>query len=250
MLGLLFQAVDVVSERRWNTAGRQECGVRSCVRFAPCEQICVPTKGPVLHERLPAVLLVLGSRWFGGAVGTCYHDDLLAPSSRLGPERLGHGVRAGELEEGHVLEGCGGGTHEIVVEDGGRGGALFFFQSLFHRAGPVQAENDEVARCPEHGQLEQEVARLLCQVVPLSHAVDEQLLHRFEGVASFLETAHYGREHLSQGLRARLTLGDVLGAVLDDFAARHDVLHVDVGTPHRQLHGVEAVDHAVVSCSQ
>ena len=32
-----------------------------------------------------------------------YHDNLLAPSSRLGPERLRHAVPAGELEKGDAL---------------------------------------------------------------------------------------------------------------------------------------------------
>ena len=56
------------------------------------------------------------------------------------------------------------------------------------------------------------------------------------------ETTDDSTEDVLERLTPRFTLGDVLGAVLQDSLAGDYVLHVHVSTPCRELNWVEAVD--------
>ena len=95
------------------------------------------------------------------------------------------------------------------------------------------------------------MAGLLGRVVSLSHGVNEQLLHCLEGGVASPETMDDGGEDLLRRLRSRLTLGGILGAVLQDSLAGHDVLHVHISALGRQLDWVEAVNHPVIpSCEE
>ena len=81
--------------------------------------------------------------------------------------------------------------------------------------------------------------------------MDKQLLNCLEGGVAFSETTDNGGEDLLKRLRSWLTLGDVLGAVLQNPLAGHNVLHVYISTPCRQLDWVEAVYHPVIpSCEE
>ena len=94
------------------------------------------------------------------------------------------------------------------------------------------------------------MAGFLCREVSFCYAVDEELLHCLQGRVVITESPHDGAEDVFQCLRARLTLGGILGTVLYDLTTRHTVLHVYVGTPCRQHHWVVAVDETVVPCSE
>ena len=66
-----------------------------------------------------------------------------------------------------------------------------------------------------------------------------------------LETADKNGEDLLERLGVKLTLGDILAAVLRDSLTGDNVLHVHISTPCRQLDGVEAVDHSIIpSCDE
>ena len=79
------------------------------------------------------------------------------------------------------------------------------FLQVFTR--PVQAENNRVLGSLKHWQLEQETACFLCKEIPISNAVDEELLHSLQGGTVW---------DLLQWLGARFTLCRVVCTVLDD----------------------------------
>ena len=96
------------------------------------------------------------------------------------------------------------------------------------------------------------MAGFLSRVVSVSNTIDEELLHCPDGCSIvILEALNNAGEDVFEWLGAWLTLGSVLGAVLQESLAGDDVLHVHVGTPCRQLNGTVAVDESIIpGCQQ
>ena len=103
----------------------------------------------------------------------------------------------------------------VVVQLGLHSDRSVCFQVVVHYSGAVQAENDKVASGSVHGELEEQVTRLLCRKVPLSHGVHQELLHHLQRGPVILDGPHDVAKQFSQSLGARLSLGGILGHVLD-----------------------------------
>ena len=62
----------------------------------------------------------------------------------------------------------------------------------------------------------EEVASLLCRVVPFSDTVDQDLLHNFQRFVIIFEALRNGAVHCLQVLGTRLRLGGIFGNIVDD----------------------------------
>jgi len=69
----------VICERGWNHARPEKQGI--CIRItATCSQeLFQLTKWLLHHEPLPTVLLIVGTSWVRGAVGTDNHNHFPLP---------------------------------------------------------------------------------------------------------------------------------------------------------------------------
>lgn len=74
------------------------------------------------------------------------------------------------------------------------------------------------------------MAGLLCRIIPVSNSVDQEFLNSLERLVAILEAPDDSCEGILESLRPRLTLGDVLGAVLNHMASGDYKLHTDIGT--------------------